>query len=283
MFTSDILTNILLIKSNAPSCKWQYPILNILSHEYSYEYAQSLLQFSYLVLLHNRDVDNNVPNPVTLDPPNFDVVIPINILNLCNVAWFFYSTSLNIIVIVFTGTYNDELVTADITYFQRDPSSLNNYTPGMKIHGGFYTLYESIQSILLQTVTKYTNSSTQIIVTGLSLGGAMSTICTLDLYNRILPSNIIISNLIHYSFASPRVFNNIGSEVYNKLHISTYRIQNGSDIITDVPLPLMVVSLDPILVQDFTHVNTVKYFDMNLSSYYDNHITAYLNYYNISP
>ena len=45
----------------------------------------------------------------------------------------------------------------------------------------------------------------------------------------------------------------------------------------------MMISVSPVVTQDFTHVNGLQYFDINLENYYDNHIQAYLKQYKIVP
>jgi hypothetical protein len=255
------------------------------------------LEFSYRVSVHNRETNDGNKDPLRLDPPEFDVVIPLNttfLLTTVNILWVFYSSSMNIAVITATSTYSNILFLADANYFQVDPTILTNYKPNMKVHGGFWNLYTGIRSDLIALLEKYVNNDTQIILTGLSLGGAMSTIMALDLYQYKLSTGIIITDIVHYSFASPRAFNTSGVNYYNELQISSYRICNGSDIITISPLPLMPKypfgkstngddSKQMINNEDFTHVNGMIYFDKNLLDYYDNHILAYLIEYNVAP
>lgn len=264
--------------------KWKYPLTEQVPSCYDYNTAQSLLEFNHRVTQHNRQVYNDIPHPVRLNPPNFDIVIPLNIIELgreVNVAWFFYSCELNIIVISFTATYNEILWGFDFDYFQVVPTTIYNYIDGMMMHGGFWKLYSRIQDNLLDLVNQYYKKCTQIITTGWSLGGATSTICALDLFKRRLNNGRKIRRLVHYSFASPRVVNTLGEEYYNSLHIRSHRIVNGSDIVPVVPLPIMPKTLNPLTTEDFTHVEGLQYFEMNLGTYYRNHVDAYLIYFKI--
>jgi len=289
-FTNSDLQQIFLISSQSKSHNitnqsnelWKYSFTNKIQPQYSFDLTQILYQFAHNVTIHNREVSDTNANPLLLNPPGFDIVIPLNGTYMycpVNVAWFFYSTTLNIMVIVFTGTYNYILSVADVNYFQISPKTLNNYVEGMMVHGGFGTLYESIRSELFILIAKYYNSSSQVFITGLSLGGATSSICALDLINKNISGEINknITNICHYSFASPRVFNDIGARKYNQTVINSYRILNGSDIIPNVPMPIMPVSSTE--TQLFTHIGELKYFDENLGNYYDNHITAYSKQY----
>lgn len=265
--------------------KWEYPLKKQIPSCYDYRSAQSLLEFDYRITIHNRQVDDNVTNPLSLNPPRFDVVIPLytRILDKkVNVLWFFYSSCMDIAVVSFTATYNETLWEIDFDYPQVAPLTVNNYVRGMMMHGGFWKLYSRIQDDLINLLNTYVKKRTQVISTGWSLGGATSTIGAIDMYRRKLKSGYIIKNLVHYSFASPRLFNTLGAERYDCLHIKSHRIVNGSDIVPVVPLPIMPVSFNPLVTEDFTHVNGLIYFDMNLGTYYDNHVIAYLNYYKVT-
>jgi len=258
---------------------WQYPIKRQVNNEYEYKIAQKLLEFSYKVPVHNKQAEEGLPDVVKLNPPRFNVVIPLNttIRSMpANVLWFFYSKKMNIVVLSFTGTYNKATWLVDFDYIQKNPVEINNYTNGMKIHGGFWDFYLSIQNELLDLLSKYVDCKTQILITGISLGGAMSSICALDLYKRKLSNCVKLNNNVHYSFESPRVFNNVAQQKYDSLNMSTYRIINGSDIVPVVPFPIM-----PPDSETFTHVSTQIYFNTNMGNYFDNHVTACLNKYKV--
>jgi len=259
------------------SLLWQYPIVNKFDRTYSLEHAQSLLEFTYLVSIHNKQVSVGVLDPISLFPPTFDVIIPLNtrvMLMPENVLWFFYSKSLNIVVLAFTGTYDDILAAVDLDYFQVDPTSLHNHTNDIMMHGGFWMLYRNIQSKLHETLDQYVDKSTQILITGLSLGGATSTIAILDLYGRTLSNGSKLEDIVHYSFASPRVLNIVGAQYYDSMCMPSHRIVNGSDIVPLVPLSIMGLR-----GTYFQHVKGIHYFDINMMNYYDNHILAYLDEY----
>lgn len=253
-----------------------YYISEQLQKDYNHEDAQKLFELARKVSICNFE---NKPLMV----PKFDIVIPINtdiyFVNV-NVLWFCYSVRYNIIMLIFTGTYNDMLYLIDLNYKHADPNIIHNRCENMKIHGGFLSLYEKIQPNILDKLSTYLTSTTQLIITGFSLGGAMSTLAILDLYKRTI-NHIEITNIIHYSFASPRLFNTIGAHYYDSLNLSSYRIKNDSDIIPSLPFPVMLSSLDSFSFQDFTHVKETIVFNINLGNYYDNHITAYMQYYNV--
>ena len=121
-------------------------------------------------------------------------------------------------------------------------------------------------------MTKHLNNSSKLFITGYSLGGGISTISMYDFYHSLVEK---VETMVHYSFAAPRCFNNIGAQQYNSCIPRSYRIFNGSDIIADLPLSIMGT-------ENFTHVEEAIFFDKNLEDYYDNHLKAYLDYYHLS-
>lgn len=72
---------------------------------------------------------------------------------------------------------------------------------GCGVHKGFAYTYGSVANIVKSQVSKLlaSHSSASIMVTGHSLGGAMATLCALDIKNSIKA----VSDL--YTFGQPRV------------------------------------------------------------------------------
>lgn len=253
--------------------KWDNQINSQISHEYKYEIAQLLFEFCNNVSICNH-------TDTLLKPPNFDIVVPINttlFFEKVNALWFCYSSNSNIILLCFTSTYTNSLFLVDVNYLHQDhDNSINNVYNGLKIHGGFLNFYQSFRNEILSLINKYHNDKTQLIVSGFSLGGAISTLATLDLYNYNYNKNIV-----HFSFASPRIFNIIGANYYDSLSIPSYRIYNDSDIVPSLPFPLMISSINSLIIQDFMHVNKSIPFNDNMNNYYDNHILAYSKYFKL--
>ncbi len=277
--TDVISKNIHPLKSHIISDKWKFSIDKQMETDYSLENEGKLMEFAFRVTTHNREKHEGKPNPLNLNPPNFNVVKPLDttyLMNHVNAAWIFHSESLNTIVISFTGTYNNVLLLADASYSYADPTTINNYKTSIRLHGGFWNLYSNIQVELLNYLDQHVNDKTQIIITGFSLGGATSTICALDLYKRRLATNIVMNNILHYSYASPRVFNTEGAIHFDSLCIPSYRIANLSDMVINVPFPIIPHLSYKEPTEDFMHVYEMIYFDDNMRDYYDNHTVAYL-------
>lgn len=169
-------------------------------------------------------------------------------------------TSAKSIIIVFTGTVFSDEWSEDAEISQVSLQSLGGYRDGDKAHKGFYNMYSSIRSQLLDILK--TRESQNVYITGHSLGGALSTLAGYDLAN-LQP--------IVYTFSSPRVFNISGADRYTNIVPYTYRIFNTEDIFTSLPLPVGFNI-------EYQHVgNGGISFTLNLGSMSENHTDAYIN------
>lgn len=265
------------IKSHIDNTILKYPLNpRILDTEFNPDVECSAFELVYKI----TQLNGSNLKPEGDAYKNYDVIIPLNTscnYYVVNIAWLLYSSSMNILVIVFTGTYNKVLTLADTNYFQKDPTSLLNKIPNIKVHGGFWNLYSGIQEQLLLLFNEYSAKKPKVLITGYSLGGAISTLFMYDLHTR---GNVDL-DLIHCTFGSPRVFNTIGAKHYNSLKLNSYRVANLSDLVTSVPFPIMSSMPNPLNTEDFSHIKKLKHFDDNLGNYYDNHVMAYLKRYKL--
>lgn len=98
-----------------------------------------------------------------------------------------------------------------------------------RMHRGFVSAYFSVRESI-HTYIK-THTTPRIIVTGHSLGGALATLCAVDLqYN--FPKQIQIET---YTFGAPRVGNAGFRESFNRRLPRSYRIIYGMDIVPALP------------------------------------------------
>lgn len=262
----QIYKDINLSKYDYKEQKWNHTITDKIISEY--ETAQILFEFSHNVSICNQ-------NNLQLQPPEFDIIIPIDTTSFfekVNALWFCYSTKLNIMILCFTSTYTNSLFLVDVNYLHQDPININNICNGFKIHGGFLSFYQGFRNKILENIDKYYNDKTKLFISGFSLGGAISTLASLDLYKY---------NVYHYSFASPRIFNIIGAKHFDSLNIPSYRIFNDSDIVPSLPFPIMISSIKLLTIQDFMHIGKSISFNDNIGNYYDNHILSYLKYFKL--
>lgn len=241
--------------------------------DYNYDDARFLLQLSFMVTNSNfQNKPFEVPNWLEAIPLNYKKC-PVETLMIKsefgkdgNLGYVLYSKRKNIIFIVFSGTSNVCMAGIDLDHAQTELNNILNYIPGMKGHKGIYFAYLSIREQLIEIITRYLNDKPKIIITGHSLGAAMSTLCTLDL---------AFYDPLHYSFASPLFFNPKGCEIFTQLVKNSYRICNLSDLITLSPLPIMPNG------DCFCHIGKLIAFQRNMCKYYDNHSMAYILEYNI--
>lgn len=99
----------------------------------------------------------------------------------------------------------------------------------------YKSIYQAINEYL---ASDNLDTNTNIYITGHSLGGALATIATMHITAQDQLQNPI--NL--YSFASPRVGDNIFADKFNQLvsqdKIKAFRFANSEDIVTKVPFPV---------------------------------------------
>ncbi|CAA9587170.1 hypothetical protein AVDCRST_MAG81-4429 [uncultured Synechococcales cyanobacterium] len=101
---------------------------------------------------------------------------------------------------------------------------------GAQMHQGFATAYLSVREKIHDYLKNHAASS--VTITGHSLGGALATLCAVDVqYN--FP-NVAISI---YTFGAPRVGNAGFRDSFNRRVPSTYRFVYGMDIVPALPRP----------------------------------------------
>lgn len=127
------------------------------------------------------------------------------------------------------------------------------------VHKGFYNQlnindnYEKIKKSLLNLIQKYPDN--EIIITGHSLGGALSVLFGYLISNQLKKTNIKV-----ISFASPRVGNYYFKKDFdNILNLNHYRVTNNRDIVTSAPMI------------GYWHVGKNIHLCSNYYEYYDNY------------
>jgi hypothetical protein len=125
------------------------------------------------------------------------------------------------------------------------------------VHAGFLAAYRSVRAEILQlldimlkegqgldvcdgVVDSTHDKGWVIYLTGHSLGGALSTLCSYDLASRsesgwrrrqALPP----SSIVNYTYGSPRVGNRAFAMAFNDLVPNCWRVVNNNDAVTSVP------------------------------------------------
>jgi triacylglycerol lipase len=154
--------------------------------------------------------------------------------------------SRNEIVVVFRGT---EIKWKDLLTDARFLASGYTYSSGIKgflgriflrkrVHSGFFKAYRSVREKVREKVLEYLpggQSDVQVYVTGHSLGGALATLCALDLQEMFRKMNLQGIAITIYTFGSPRVGTKRFANYFNGKILDSWRIANNEDIIPTVP------------------------------------------------
>jgi len=160
---------------------------------------------------------------------NSELMFGMVLLDENNNIWISYRGTANIDEWEDDFTYNQTGLPGKKTLYQvdaaflRSPKSLTD-TPDPRVHEGFVKIYKEFRQDLLDLLSK--TSHKNIIVTGHSLGAAMTAITAVDLKNQGYSP-------IAYKFASPRVGDKAFADLVGKIPL--FHIYNTSDIIPTLP------------------------------------------------
>ena len=151
--------------------------------------------------------------------------------------------------------------------FLRD---ISTSPPG--VHAGFLEVYQNLRSDLIQKIQEI--KPEQIIVSGHSLGAAVSTICGLDIIRMDCCKNTIV-----YNFASPRVGDKYFADLVKTNDLTVYRIVNTADTIPTLPPSVSPNFNNPSNPWLYSHCGTEIPFTYNMKSVLNNHLIAnYLHF-----
>jgi triacylglycerol lipase len=147
---------------------------------------------------------------------------------------------------------------------------LDNSKNSPNIHIGFLEVYNNFRNNLIDKLKQL--NPKQVLIGGHSLGGAIATICGLDL--KILGYNTIV-----YNFASPRVGDDLFCNLINKYNLTLYRIVNTSDVAPTFPVSVSANFDDPEKPFIYNHCGNAIYFTDNWKSIINNHtLGVYVNW-----
>lgn len=171
------------------------------------------------------------------------------------------------------------------------------FAPRVKLHTGFWRMYSSIRNELHELIrTELVLEPADVLVTGHCIGGALATICALDIsVHSVAPINLFLNgtlskagqklkhrrrsqflvadNFIHvtmYSYGSPKVGNKEFARVYNLTVPDSFRVVVDGDIVTDYPTQKLRHIGTEVLVDGIDLTGSVvlnpMYFERNFSS-----------------
>lgn len=220
------------------------------SNTYNLDVANALMEVNFISSSYNCNTEQIVL------PTNFTSYEMFR--NNDNTIYGIAYSNDDTLLITFCGSLLLDQWAADLEYPQVKPDKINNTSDDDLVHKGFYNSYVNIcQEKILALL-----SNKNIIITGHSLGGALSTLCALDLFNRYE-----YASFTHYSFASPRVGNDSFVTSYNNT-VNGLRINNTEDLIPQFPIAKMGQ-------WQYEHVGQNIPFTVSLGSIKENHMDAY--------
>lgn len=138
----------------------------------------------------------------------------------------------NTLLISFRGTDSFKDFFADIKFFKKK-IPYGNTSSKIKVHSGFIDRYKSPQ-IRKNILSFITPKITKVIVVGHSYGGALATLCAIDIqYNH---PHLDLEAVL---FGAPRVGNKAFQKSFDKRLYKVLRVENGNDLVTKVPFKFM--------------------------------------------
>lgn len=139
------------------------------------------------------------------------------------------------IVVSFRGTENESLKNwiTDLYFPLKEVYNASNPTmEPIEVHSGFYGAYKRLSSAVRSAVQVELskNPSYSVLLTGHSLGAALSTLCALDLVEQKIAANVSVIN-----FGNPRVGNDGFADYFNTRIPNAIRVVNNRDIVPALP------------------------------------------------
>jgi triacylglycerol lipase len=149
-------------------------------------------------------------------------------LGISEEAFGYILESPSSIFIVFRGTKTVGDWGSDIYTIMETFSYTRN---SGKVHKGFLSVYNSVREDVMEYLQDLDPKKT-LYITGHSLGGALATLCTLD-----VSENTQFKQPVMITFAAPRVGNKAFVEKFDNTIEAAYRIVNSEDYVPVIPPP----------------------------------------------
>ena len=201
-------------------------------------------------------------------PDGYTLVEGFKAIAINRPEWFgFIIKSSDNIVVAFRGTQSEIDWLANADAYQTRYS----FAPGSgKIHRGFLDIYKSCREQIITTLLSLPASS-NIYITGHSLGAALAVINALD-----IAANTCFKPVM-YNFACPRIGNPIFAFKYNRLVTNSIRIVNEHDLVPKLP-PVIILAPMPCRILVYQHVKEIYKISFQANSIKGNHdISNYLD------
>jgi hypothetical protein len=167
------------------------------------------------------------------------------------------------LIVSFRGTKNMHNVVTNIIIIKSDfkgPPSCGK----LRVSQGFLLGFETLKKAMFEEIKAQTlknNGITQIIFTGHSLGGAMTSLAATEYLRRreLKEIGFQIPRVSAITFGAPRVGNRLFSNCLNTNLYHNFRVIYGKDIVTTVP-PALSENKE----NSYTHTGTeIRYYKKN--------------------
>jgi len=152
-------------------------------------------------------------------------------------GWVVENTQAKIAVVAFRGTLDleDWLHNIDVLLTSYQPVA--NYGT---VHKGFQLYYMTVRDSVLSLLKQIDSSCNRLIVTGHSLGAALSELAAPDIFHNGQIGNASISLVPEVqNFAGPRVGQHDFASIFDVQIDVCFRVVNIWDIVPNVPPPLI--------------------------------------------
>lgn len=100
----------------------------------------------------------------------------------------------------------------------------------IRAHSGFVYQWQGVREEILKLLERHHDDKKPVVCCGHSLGGAVATIAALDLRMTMFLNTTLVS------FGSPRALNWYAKEAFESVAIPAYRVTNGADVVSMVPI-----------------------------------------------
>lgn len=135
----------------------------------------------------------------------------------------------DVFVAEFSGTdFDSKADRKTIFYFPKKSIPYNNSKSKIRIHSGFSNAYQSVREFIHQRLKD--SGLKKVFLAGHSLGGAMATLCAVDIQYNFPGLEIDV-----VTTGSPRVGNPAFAKSFNKRVPNSIRIVNKKDVVTKLP------------------------------------------------
>eukprot|EP00803_Ostreobium_quekettii_P010560 evm.model.scf_1177.1 EVM.evm.TU.scf_1177.1 scf_1177:22060-24549(-) len=181
--------------------------------------------------------------------PPFDLDTAMGLLNLKN--WEFVKEELDsialiawnqdTIVVSFRGTYSATNLLSDLKVWRVPHHDLRGHSwlgTIPLVHNGFFQTWKTLSRSLIPKLMKimqspgFDKSRMRVLLTGHSMGGAISLLAACD-FHRIL--DLRLDQISVYTLGCPRVGNHAFAIEYSKLVPDTWHVVNSVDAIAKLP------------------------------------------------